>query len=329
MAEMKNKIEPNSWRIAAALDVGSNTLRLIVARVERSVRSSHGKEGGHWRYQVLARGLATPRLGRGLTPGGKLDETAKQAAFERAADFVGRARDLGAASVVLAASQACRKAVDGAVFVARLQRELGLERAEILSGEQEARLSRLGALSRLTGGTEGAWLADVGGGSSEFLPLEPHEAENPLSLELGAVSLTERHIKGDPPTAEELKAAAGYALQVLEPVRHMPIKRLVATAGTAATLASLVLGLEAYQPERVDNLVVTREELDAQISRLAAMPLSSRKRVTGLEPERADIILAGLIVLNSILTITELNRLTVMDAGLLEGILLDSLDPRP
>jgi exopolyphosphatase/guanosine-5'-triphosphate,3'-diphosphate pyrophosphatase len=174
-----------------------------------------------------------------------------------------------------------------------------------------------------------AWLADVGGGSSEVAPLFKGGAQCPISLELGAVSLSERHQKNDPPGVGELAAMAGDASAVLKPLKNFNIARLVATAGTAATLASLVLGLEEYSPDKVNNLVVTRQQLRQQLDRLAALPLARRRNLTGLEPERADIILAGLVILDTMLAITELNRLTAMDAGLLEGILLDSLNRLP
>jgi exopolyphosphatase/guanosine-5'-triphosphate,3'-diphosphate pyrophosphatase len=154
-------------RIAAALDLGSNTLRLIVARVEPVC--APGAEGrpkssgsGGWRYHALAREIATPRLGRGLTRGGELSSQTMQAAFEQAAGFVGMARDMGAASIVLAASQACRKAANGPGFVKRLGKKLGLDRAVILTGEQEARLSGLGVLSRLGGDADSSLASRCG-----------------------------------------------------------------------------------------------------------------------------------------------------------------------
>jgi exopolyphosphatase/guanosine-5'-triphosphate,3'-diphosphate pyrophosphatase len=255
-----------------------------------------------------------------------LDDAAKKAAFDKAAAFVAQAREAGAEIISLAATQACRKALDGAEFVERLGRELHLNRAMVLSGEQEAALSRLGVLSRLEGSIEKAWLADVGGGSTEVLALAASGFNPPMSLPLGAVWLTEACEMHDPPTGPELRGMKQKALELLRPLADLPIKRLVATAGTAATLASLVLELTSYQPKRIDNMPVSREQLNAQLERLAAMPLARRKEVTGLEPERADIILAGLCILDSLLETSGLDRLTAMDAGLLEGILLDAVN---
>ncbi len=297
---------------AAALDLGSNTLRLLVAEVD----------GGGWR--ALERGLATPRLGRGLRPGGPLAPEARRAARERVGQFTALARSLGARRVSLAATQACRLAVDGPDFVAELGREFALDSARVLDGLEEARLSRLGVMSRLEGVAQGAILADVGGGSSEIVDLGPVPCPA-LSLPLGAVGLSEAHLRGDPPGPAELKALDQAVRQALLPLAGRRAERLVASAGTASTLASLVLGLDEYQPERINNLVVPARVLDDQAARLAALPLAERRRMRGLEPERADIIIAGLAILRGILEVLGLDRLTTMDAGLLEGILLDDL----
>ncbi|MCB2191435.1 MAG: hypothetical protein KQI62_07715 [Deltaproteobacteria bacterium] len=293
--------------IAAALDLGSNTLRLLVAEV------------GGGDYRDLERGLATPRLGRGLKPGRPLDPAARRAALEQARQFVERARSLGAGRIALGATQACRLASDGAEFVHELSRELSLDTALVLDGEREAELSRAGILSRLKGSYEQAVLADIGGGSTEVASLDGDWA---LSLPLGAVSLTEAHLNADPPGATQMKAMAQAVEQALEALTKVKAKRLVATAGTAATVGAMLLGMTTYEAGRVNNLRVSRKELQGQLSRLAALPLAERKLQPGLEPERADIILAGLAILHGLLLVLHLEQMTVMDAGLLEGILL-------
>ncbi|MFH2114006.1 MAG: hypothetical protein ABIJ86_05820 [Spirochaetota bacterium] len=302
--------------IAAALDLGSNTLRLLVAEVK----------GGRWR--ALDRGLASPRLGRDLKSNGSLSERAQKDASVAAAKFNTRARELGAQRVVLAATQACRKAADGEMFVARLQKDLGLDWARVITGAEEAELSRLGVLSRFTGGAAaaaGALLADIGGGSTEIMDLGDPDAPV-VSLELGAVTLTEAFLLSDPPGRNELEALQAAVAKGLAPIlsgsRGISCQRLVATAGTAATLAALSLGTRVYEPEKINNLEVTRENLEAQYLRLAAMTLSKRRRELALEPERADIIVAGLAILSGLVKGLGLNSFITMDAGLLEGILL-------
>lgn len=301
---------------AAALDLGSNTLRLLVAEpTGRGLR-------------IWGRGLASPRLGRGLAIRGRLDPGAKAQALIEARALVEQARTQGAQRVVLAATQACRVAGDGAEFVAHLGRELGLDRARVLTGLEEAALSRLGVLAFLQGPTQGALLADVGGGSSEVVDL----GDNPgpaLSLPLGAVSLTEAHLAGDPPSPAQMTEMDRAVDRGLAGLTGRRAGRLVASAGTAATLAAQVLGLRSYEPERINNLVVGQERLEQEAARLAGLPLEKRRQALALEPGRADIIIAGLAILRGLLRLTGLSEITLMDAGLLEGILLDDLASQP
>lgn len=291
------------------MDLGSHTLRLLVARV---------KDNG---FEALERGLAFPRLGTGLKPGGRLAPEAKKAALNQARIFAETARRLGAGRVALAATQACRAAADGPDFVALLGRELGLDRAVVLSGEQEAGLSRLGVLSRLEGSAVGAFVVDVGGGSTEIMDLGPDPGSG-LSLKMGAVNLTEAFIHHDPPQAQELNALDSAVDESLRPLDPKGAARLVATSGTATTLATLGLAMEVYEPDRIDNCRVGLKEIQGQYARLARLTIKDRRKVKGLEPERAEIILAGMAILRRLLQKLGLDELTVMDAGLLEGILL-------
>jgi exopolyphosphatase/guanosine-5'-triphosphate,3'-diphosphate pyrophosphatase len=142
---------------------------------------------------------------------------------------------------------------------------------------------------------------------------------------LGAVSLTEAHLKGDPPAPAELAALDRAVDAALAGLAGRAVRRLVVTAGTAATLASLVLGLDVYAPERIDNLRVARPTLEETAARLAGLPLAARRQVLKLDSSRADIIIAGLAIVRGLVRVFGLHEITAMDAGLLEGILLDDL----
>lgn len=292
------------------MDLGSNTLRLLVAEVDAS----------GWR--AVERAMATPRLGLGLRPGAALDPAAKQAAATAAAAFARQARAAGAQSIALAATQACRVASDGAAFVGHLARELALDQAAVIDGRQEARLSRLGVRSRLDGPAQGLLLADVGGASTEVIDLAD-ETDLGQSLALGAVSLTEACLRSDPPNAAQLADLARLAHQGLAPLAGRRARGLVASAGAAATIAAMAQGHTAYLPEEINNAVVTRAELARHFARLAVMPLAQRRAALGLDPKRADIILAGMAIFAALMDILKLDRMITMDAGLLEGILLD------
>ena len=251
-----------------------------------------------------------------------LADEAKQKARSAAGEFVQRARKAGARRIALAATQACRAASDGLAFVQELAGELALDSAAVISGDQEARLSRLGVLSRLGGSPQGALLADVGGASTELIDLAD-ETTPGLSLKIGAVSLTEAFIHDDPPTREQLKTLAGAVNKGLEPAANKKARRLVATAGTAATIAAIAQGHEVYKPDEINNVAVSRPLFDEHFRRLTHMPLRQRKTIKGLEPERADIIIAGMAILGGLMDLFGLNGMITMDAGLLEGILLD------
>jgi exopolyphosphatase/guanosine-5'-triphosphate,3'-diphosphate pyrophosphatase len=143
------------------------------------------------------------------------------------------------------------------------------------------------------------------------------------------VSLTEAHLAHDPPAPAELKALDQAVDQALKPARAglsgLAVHRLVVTAGTASSLAALLLGLDAYQPARIDNLRVTRPALEEIAARLASLPLAARRRALKLDSSRADIIIAGLAIVRGLVRVFGLHEITAMDAGLLEGILLDDL----
>jgi exopolyphosphatase/guanosine-5'-triphosphate,3'-diphosphate pyrophosphatase len=302
------------------MDLGSNTLRLLVAEVHK----------GRWR--ALGRGISTPRLGKGLVKGGPLDKKSKQKAFKAAQEFSAQARSLGASYISLGATQACRAATDGAEFVQELSQSLKLDKATILSGGQEARLSRLGVMSRLEGEAQNAWLADVGGGSTELISLGKG-SKPPCSIKIGAVALTEAWSPTDPPAPGEMARLDEITQEILAPhlapLRAQGVKRLIATAGTAANAASLMQKLEEYQPEKVNNLEISLQELTRLSQMLAEIPLEKRRLVPGMEEKRADIIIAGLAILRGLLKGLGLKDLTAMDAGLLEGILLDGLGFAP
>ena len=304
--------------VVASLDLGSNTLRLLVARVERG-------RTGKLSFTALGRDMSTPRLGWGLAPGGKLASSSKEAARKGAADFVRRARSLGAETVALAATQACRLAADGAEFVQSLKTELNLDKAVVLSGEQEAGLSGLGVLSRLKGDSEGALLADVGGGSTELGFLERGGGQK-VSLAMGSVVLAEKYLCSDPPGPADLAALEDDISSVLAvlPAEYAAAQRLVASDGTSATCAAMKLGLSEYHPDLIDNLEITAGELADQFAGLTSLSLAQRRGTIGLEPGRADIIPAGIAILRGLLNQLNLKGLTVMDAGLLEGILLEA-----
>jgi exopolyphosphatase / guanosine-5'-triphosphate,3'-diphosphate pyrophosphatase len=311
----------------ASIDIGSHTIRLLIA----------GLEGLQVRPLYQERQIT--RLARNFQDG----ETLKNPEMQRSIDVLkGYASTLSrfeVASVVGGATGVIRRARNQASFLEAIERSAGLQ-VSIVSEESEARLSAKGILSALPS-PEGFTLSfDLGGSSTEFL-LTSSQQTKPLystSLFIGASTVTERLLSGDPPDksaireareslSESLAPALSDIRSILENLGLSPAQvQLVGTAGTVTTLAAMQLEMTVYEPFRVNGLELTQEWLEETIDRLSRLPVSSRRGIPGLEDGREDIILGGALIVSEILNGLALTRLIVTDAGLLEGLLLDLIE---
>jgi exopolyphosphatase/guanosine-5'-triphosphate,3'-diphosphate pyrophosphatase len=224
-----------------------------------------------------------------------------------------------------------REAENSGGFLEAVRRGTGLE-VEIISGRQEAGLSALGVLSIFPRSEGTTFVFDLGGGSTEFVGLTGERLETEISLPLGVVGLTELFLPSDPPEPGEIKRLQAYVLEML--MRNIPRPpappRLIGTAGTVTTLAAMGQGLTSYDPDRINGSVLDRGVLNRLLSHLGSLPLQRRQGLPGLEPGRADIILAGLVVVLTVMLFFKVEELRVSDAGLLEGLLLqDAPDNLP
>jgi len=299
---------------AAAIDLGSNTIRLLVATVQEGVP-----------HPLLVR-QETTRLGEAFEPGRCFRPRALERTWRVLEDFRAAAIGLGAQPILVGATGAVREAADGLAFLARVEGELGL-RTRLLSGEEEAALAAAGVLAVLKPPAGTFLLFDLGGRSTEFALVVQGEVRRAVSLALGAVALTERFLAQDPPSVEAVRALQGEVARVLAsglPARFATgmAGPLIGTAGTATTCAAVLQGLEPYDPERINRYVLTRPALSALFDRLVRLPLSERSRIPGLPPDRADILPAGAGVILEILDYFKQTYLLVSDAGLLEGLWL-------
>ena len=309
-------------RLLAGIDLGTNTVRLLVAEADAATGLAP-----RWADQAVT------RLGEGLTARGTLAPAAAERTLTAVRRYRDRARVLGAAEVLLVATAAVRQARDGREFLALLQAEPGI-RPRIVSGEEEADLTLLGASWGLgaLGGTFA--LLDIGGGSTELMVAEGARTLRAVSLKLGVVQLVERFFPSDPVQPGELAACRSYVDARLREeawtgIRELRPSKLVATAGTPATLAVLDLGLPAYDPARVHGHRLSADAVARLTQELAALPVAERARRPGLEPGRADVIVPGAVVLAAALDGLGLLEATVSDAGLREGILLSAVGWRP
>ncbi len=306
---------PASGRVAV-IDVGTNTVLLTVA--ERSGASFH---------PVVERAEIT-RLGRGVDRTGRLDPSAIAETVAVIARYVAEARSLGAERIAAVATSAARDASNGAEFFEASRAAAGLA-PEIIAGGEEARLVHLSAWGDF--GAPGRPLAvlDVGGGSSEVTWGAGPVPEGRRSFQMGAVRLTERASPGDPPSPADLRRmrdGAREALAEVEAIRAsgaLDGARLVAVAGTVTTLAAVAQELPAYDALRVHGSTLRRAELEALLGRLASLTTAARAGLPGMEPKRADVIVAGAILVATAMDLGGFDELTVSDRGVRWGLLHD------
>ncbi|MBI5498768.1 MAG: Ppx/GppA family phosphatase [Deltaproteobacteria bacterium] len=302
-----------SERRVLALDVGTHTVLASVGRAR----------GG--RLELLANRQWFARLGEGVRATGRLAPAAIGRAVAALREARGLAGELGA-EIAAVATRACREARNAEDFLRPAAEALGVP-VEVVSGEREAALTFRGASSGLIVAGPGLWV-DVGGGSTELITARDGVVLGAVSTSLGAVALTEAHLRSDPYSAAEL-AAAGEAIRaVLAGDVVRPAPAVVAIGGTATTFAAIELGMSSYDGERAHGFRLARERLDGWAARLAALPAAARERVPGLAPERAPVIVAGGLVLAEVLARAGAAEVIVSDRGVRHGVLLDRLGLR-
>lgn len=301
----------------ATIDLGSNTVRLLVADVEPGAR----------RWRTIEADQRVTRLGEGLAASGRLAEAARRRTAAAVTEYVARARRAAAERVAIVATSAVREAANGREFAATLERATG-ERVTVVSGEEEAALTLAGVLGGLDDSVPAATLVfDIGGGSTEYILARDRRTVASVSLRLGVVDLAERYPFAGPVDWPRYRAmhaeiAARLAAEVPEAIRRERPGRLVATAGTATTLAALDLGLEVYDAARVQGHALGRGAVEGQLARLGALTVGERAALPCLEPGRADLIVPGAAIVLATMDLAGAGVLIVSDWGLREGMLL-------
>jgi exopolyphosphatase / guanosine-5'-triphosphate,3'-diphosphate pyrophosphatase len=298
----------------AVVDIGTNSTRLLVADVD-----------GRALTEVQRESVVT-RLGEGVDATGRLGDEPQQRVFAVLESYSEAIERHGATERVVVMTSAVRDAANGAEFAAAVRDRYGLE-GRTLSGDDEARLSFLGATAARDDRGEPLLVIDIGGGSTEMIVGARGEVEFHVSTQVGVVRHSERHLHSDPPTADELAALAADVRQALEAAVPAEVRErarsAVAVAGTATQCASIDLALDPYDPERVEGHRITRERLAELRDRLAALPLAERREVKGLDPNRAPTIVAGTVVLLEVLGAFALDAFESSERDILWGVALD------
>ncbi len=294
----------------AAIDIGTNSTKMTVADVSRGAVTS-----------VAERSEIT-RLGKGVDATHRLSDESMRATLDAINRFVAEARELGATKIRAGGTSAMRDADNGKEFVLEASQIIGSE-VEVISGDREAQLSFAGATSdgRVVGNSsDGGLLAfDVGGGSTELIIGKPGRMERFRSLNIGAVRTTERVIASDPPSPAETEAAIALIRQDMAAFEAGNVARIIGIGGTATTAATMLYP----DANDVQACVVTSEHLDDLLAKLSAMTLDERRTVPGLDPKRADVIIAGILIIREILRRFDKSEFMLSLRGVRFGLLLE------
>jgi exopolyphosphatase / guanosine-5'-triphosphate,3'-diphosphate pyrophosphatase len=318
VAELIEPIHDERPGRLAAVDQGTNSIRLLVAEPDG--------EGG---FAELGRDMVITRLGHGVDETGRLAPDAVERTSEVLARFARRARALHAEHIRVGATAALRDASNADAFERRV-RELAGSDPEIVSGEKEAELSFLGATRGLEDAepavTPPYLVLDIGGGSTEFA-LGAERTSATMSTQMGSVRFTERFVRADPPSQEELDALRGAVNEILDEVeRSLPVAEtgtFVAVAGTATTVQAIALGLEFYDPERIHRTRLSSARAEEVAARLAGMTTPERASLPVMAPGRADVIVAGATILVQVMRRFGFAEALVSETDILDGLVFE------
>jgi exopolyphosphatase/guanosine-5'-triphosphate,3'-diphosphate pyrophosphatase len=296
----------------AAIDVGTNTVLLLIAEGDAETPRA-----------VLERATIT-RLGQGVDRTGVLAKDAVDRTIACLESYGATLRQQGVSIIDVVCTSAARDARNGAEFIELAGRAVGAK-PRIIAGDEEARLTFDGALSGLHVDQD-VTVFDIGGGSTELIrgaaqgPSTKERVRSAVSLDIGSVRLTERHVRTDPPLPTELDAIRVDVRTALAAQARIPTTTLVGVAGTITTLSAIEQGLDQYDSSRVHGSRLSRSAVSALRERLAAVALDERRAISGLEPARADVIVAGAIIAEEILLWAGADELLVSDRGVRWGL---------
>jgi exopolyphosphatase/guanosine-5'-triphosphate,3'-diphosphate pyrophosphatase len=296
----------------AAVDIGTNSTRLLVADVEAG------------RIQDVEREARVTRLGEGVDTRRRLLPVPVARVRNVLSEFRRTLESQGAERTLAIATSAIRDAENGEAFLGEVEWSYGFT-TRLLSGHEEAMMMFRGVTSEREL-RAGAVIVDIGGGSTELVAGGPDGVHWHDSLDIGSVRLTERFLASDPPSASELETCATavralLAERVPDEIRSAT-RSAVGVAGTITSIAALALGLDEYDRDRVHGFELTAEALDAQLRRLAAVPIAERRQLRPLDPERAPVIVAGAVIARETLAFFDLAAMEISERDILDGAAL-------
>jgi exopolyphosphatase/guanosine-5'-triphosphate,3'-diphosphate pyrophosphatase len=303
----------------AAIDCGTNSTRLLVADVAAD-------RGG---VRDLVRDMRITRLGAGVDRTGRFDPAAIERVIGVLREYAAEIERLGATRTRMAATSATRDAENRAVFVDAVRDILGVD-PEVITGDEEARLSFAGATAGLPGDAERPYLVvDIGGGSTEFV-LGDETVTAARSVDIGCVRLTERHLTADPPAPEQVAAAvADIDAAIALAAETVPIDEagtLVGLAGSVTTVAGIALDLPAYDPAAIHQSRISRAQVAEVSARLLGMTHEQRAAIAVMHPGRVDVIGAGALILDRVMERVGCPEVLVSEHDILDGLALSLVE---
>ena len=300
----------------ATIDIGSNSILLYIAE-----KNSNGK------FKSVINLSEITRLGNNLHNTGILNNVAIQKSLEVIKNYKKICDENNVSEIAAVGTMALRTALNSNEFTKQAENETGIK-IEIITGEEEARLSYI-ALKEGIGIARESLAFDIGGGSTEFIYADSFSIKKRFSINIGAIKFTESYLKSNPPTNEEILDAETSINQEISSLNlNKNIQILAGMGGTVTNLAAVKHEMLSYNPDIIQGSIITMEELQNQIRNFSSKTLEERKNIPGLEPKRADVILAGALIIKSILINSGKDSFIVSDFGIRHGLMFDKFGNR-
>ncbi|MBM7614793.1 Ppx/GppA phosphatase family protein [Alkaliphilus hydrothermalis] len=302
----------------ATIDIGTNSMRLLLAEVDGQ--------------QILHRQkhLNTTRIGKSVDQDGRITSEGLQTNLKAYVDFVNQAKQWGAEDIWAIATSAVRDAENGQEFADEAHHATGVK-IEIIDGKQEAILGYQGVLMGLKEPLPQVFLIDIGGGSTELIIGDDKRIIEANSYNIGAVRMTERWITTDPPVDNEINDLVEEITRILEePLKSYPsnLEHIIGIGGTATTIAALHQALVPYDPDKVHGYKLGLQEIADLRGKIKLLSNAERRQLKGLEPKRADIIVAGITIMITAMELLKIPELMISEYDNLEGLLWSKVNGR-
>ena len=295
------------------LDIGTNSIKFLAA----------GIENGQIKVSEDSNNIS--RLGEGLYKTGNISEEAIKRNIDALREFLDISKKYKPDQIITVGTMGLRTAKNAKEFIEKVKKELGLK-IKVLTGEEEARFSYLATISTISIDEKDILVFDTGGGSTEFIYGKGDTIKERLSLNIGAVQPTEKYLKSDPVTDQEWEECNAVIAELLKnDLPDRKIDQIVGIGGTVTSMGAIKHHMQNYDAEKIQGSELTLDEVKSQIKMFREKTIDQRKEIVGLQPKRADVILAGATIVMNILLLNHKNHFVLSDRGLRHGIIFNEL----